>query len=73
MYPVINTAHRFKVVETLLEDLCDIEINGETQTTIPLTQLKQRLKLSAASYGNSRTGDNFNNRLLQVLSYLAGQ
>ncbi|GAA52348.1 hypothetical protein CLF_107906 [Clonorchis sinensis] len=61
------------VVETLLEDLCDIEINGETQTTIPLTQLKQRLKLSAASYGNSRTGDNFNNRLLQVLSYLAGQ
>ncbi|KAF6767992.1 hypothetical protein AHF37_09494 [Paragonimus kellicotti] len=70
-----------KVVDTLIEDLLHVDVNGENLTSIPVTHLRQRLGLEARvdehlrpiRLRNAELGTSLDGTLYEVLYYLAGQ
>ncbi|KAF5405109.1 hypothetical protein PHET_01194, partial [Paragonimus heterotremus] len=70
-----------KVVDTLIEDLLHVDVNGENLTSIPVTHLRQRLGLEARvdehlrpiRMRNAEFGSSLDGTLYEVLYYLAGQ
>ncbi|KAF7233267.1 hypothetical protein EG68_04643 [Paragonimus skrjabini miyazakii] len=70
-----------KVVDTLIEDLLHVDVNGENLTSIPVTHLRQRLGLEARvdehlrpiRLRNAEFGATLDGTLYEVLYYLAGQ
>ncbi|KAK4469520.1 hypothetical protein MN116_007064 [Schistosoma mekongi] len=73
-----------EVIDHFIEDVMDLEVNGSELSTIPLTHLNLRLKLSermeSITLSNRFTDQQnrdqlkqFNVYFIQLLSYLAGQ